>query len=64
MANSEQQALAWLRHLGDCVPLARDLEDTLAYEPTAEELGEAVIDLTDDVASQSAPAVPQSSSPL
>ena len=44
--------------------LARDLEEALAYEPTAEELGESVIDLTGDVTSQSAPAVPESSSPL
>ena len=37
--------------------LLRDLEEALAYEPTAKELGESVIDLTGDVTSQSAPTV-------
>ena len=41
--------------------LLRDLEEALAYEPTAEELGESVIDLTGDVTSQSAPTVSEPS---
>ena len=43
---------------------AETLEEALAYEPTAEELGEAVVDLTGDVTPQSAPPFPESSSPL
>ncbi len=41
--------------------LARDLKEALAYEPTSEELGESVIDLTGDVTPQSAPAVSEPS---
>ena len=37
--------------------LARDLEEALACEPTPEEPGESVLDLTGDVTSQSAPTV-------
>jgi hypothetical protein len=37
--------------------LARDLEEALAHEPTAEKLSESVIDLTGDVTLQSAPTI-------